>query len=254
MAKHKLEIFLAFFVVGAASVLGGPRLVMLTNHTRGDFIVAQDVWLQTSLSYGNGTVYWTGSALWSGIVSSICACRNMCWAMATCLTFSYNAVSSQCVVTDKGPHEYYFTSGTGSLIVYFTRAFGTYSSTKGPDGFLYAISSFTNDFNASKDACSRIPGHRLGVIRKMNQMDFFINLWTQSGSSGTWVDLIGTTGGMRWGDGTYMDNTELKGKVEIVEVMDLPYAFRYTSGRLDDMSLGNSYRFLCQADPSGNGW
>ncbi|XP_066989625.1 uncharacterized protein [Macrobrachium rosenbergii] len=254
MAKHRPELFLACFVIGAALGLGGSPLLFFINHPRGDFILAQDVWLQTSLSHGNGTVYWTGSTLWSGLVNSICACRNMCWTMASCLTFSYNAKDSLCILTDKGPHEYHFTPSPGSVIAYFAKSFGNYSSTKGPDGYLYVISSVSLDFNASKDACSRIPGHRLAVFHRMDQMNFFITLWTQLDSPQTWVDLRGTPGGMQWGDGTYMAATELKGKVEIVEVLTLPYAFRYTSSRFDDYTMDADFRILCQGDPSGNGW
>ncbi|XP_064091248.1 uncharacterized protein LOC135204931 [Macrobrachium nipponense] len=247
MSKHTLELFLALIMAGAVAVLGGAPLLFVQNSRRGDIVLVQHVTLHTNSS--------TGSALWNGTVPNECTCRNMCWAKTGCVTLSYNTLDKRCILSDKMPHECFFTSSPGSFVAYHTSSFTNQSYTPGPDGYLYVVPNFVKNFDEAKSTCARIPSHRLAIFLKMSQYNVLEQIRKQMGGNPEiWVDMVSLINGPRWGDGTYYTNSELAGKVQAWYTAGNMFAMRTNMNELDDQDPKVQLLFICQADPTGMRW
>ncbi|XP_064102708.1 uncharacterized protein LOC135212878 [Macrobrachium nipponense] len=136
---------------------------------------------------------------------------------------------------------------------------GNYSQPE--DGLLYVHLRGRNDYASGKSCCSRIPGHRLIILKTLRQRDYAMNLASQFQEKAVMMDLrknlTTSPTSYFWGDGTQFLDTEVK-QVPILGLSTSQATWRSVYV-LEDSQLKERYptteaRIICQANPFGVDW
>ncbi|XP_066963251.1 uncharacterized protein [Macrobrachium rosenbergii] len=123
-----------------------------------------------------------------------------------------------------------------------------------PDTLLYLKPNVTLNFTDAKAYCSKIPGHRLSIYKKMDQwraisakMDNNEPYWV--------VDLQKQDDNTAiWGDGTLYKDTEIGQNLPLQNAYSIARIYIFFNGTLDDGVSYRMRRFFCQANPFGVDW
>ncbi|XP_068212042.1 uncharacterized protein [Palaemon carinicauda] len=189
-----------------------------------------------------------------------CMCRIHCLKNPRCMAVSseFNGNGFLCKFASLGPLETTIDDISDRNATYIFRHASLEGKTWGfrKDQLYYFELPNIMTFLKAKEACKRIPGFRLVIIRSLEVMKSL-----HSPHRAYYLDLHKKTGGkLVWGDSTPFTNPE---NIEIryaepftslsTEPFGRPIFYFYTTF-LQDQSLVFPERVICQANPSGVDW
>ncbi|XP_037776723.1 uncharacterized protein LOC119573551 [Penaeus monodon] len=184
-------------------------------------------------------------------------CKASCWAAIECVAWSFVTLadgSGQCRLANEGPTTLTVPEGTDATYYFKESAVpGVYSFKV--DRLLYLTPSMQLKYEAAKAFCARIPGHRLGMYKTIQQLDMLEEYWCLSGNcpATLYMYLEKTADGVVFGDGTPFSSTEIA-QTGIVMNSQTSYTFIFYNKRVDDATETSARPFLCQANPNGVDW
>ncbi|XP_068240781.1 uncharacterized protein [Palaemon carinicauda] len=187
-----------------------------------------------------------------------CKCQMACFARrpTDCQAWSFFGVSGEigeCRLIDSGPETTDLLPDENAFY-YFRKSsvLGTYSWQD--DGLLYATLNATYYADPARERCSRIPGHRLIIVKSMKTYEFFGSL-SKVNEKPPWLANLRkySNGSILWGDGS--DSTVTQGSI-ISNANTFESLYISYSGKVDDVGDLNAgpFRVLCQANPLGIDW
>ncbi|XP_027207838.2 uncharacterized protein [Penaeus vannamei] len=221
------------------------KVLYITSAPFGNFLVAPGMSIQP----------WDAFALLEDIDS--CSCKVSCWAATACVAWSFVTLadgSSQCRLANKGPTDLDVVERSNATY-YFKESSvpGVYSFKA--DRLLYLTPSMLLPYEDAKALCARIPGHRLGMYKTVQQLNMLEEYWCLPGNcpAALYMYLEKTSKGVLFGDGTPLSATEIGGTDVVMNAPDA-YTFIFYNKKVDDDYPTAAKSFLCQANPMEVGW
>ncbi|XP_037776761.1 uncharacterized protein LOC119573676 [Penaeus monodon] len=241
---------LALAVAVAVTQLHGggaqtPASVQYVASPAGNFFVVP----------GKSILPWDAFALFENTDS--CLCKASCWAAIECVAWSFVTLadgSGQCRLANEGPTTLTVPERTDATYYFKESAVpGVYSFKV--DRLLYLTPSMPLPYEDAKAFCARIPGHRLGMYKTIQQLDMLEEYWCLPGNcpATLYMYLEKTADGVVFGDGTPFSSTEIAQTGITMNAPDT-YTFTFYNKRVDDNYGTSAKPFLCQANPSGVDW
>ncbi|XP_068211831.1 uncharacterized protein [Palaemon carinicauda] len=189
-----------------------------------------------------------------------CMCHMQCLKNPRCMAVSseFNGSGFLCKFASLGPLETTIDDISDRNATYIFRHASLEGRTWGikKDQLYYFELPNWMTFPAAKEACNRIPGFRLVIIRSLEVMKSLF-----SSERAYYLDLHKKTGGnFVWGDSTPFTNPEnivIWYREPFTSISTEPFShpvFYFYSTFMKDQVLGNKERVICQANPSGVDW
>ncbi|XP_042890509.1 uncharacterized protein LOC122265327 [Penaeus japonicus] len=221
-------------------VLAGARSIgYILGGGMGNMLIADNKELideQTLLTVMNAT--------------SVCRCRSLCLAHVNCKGVSATPVGDHfvCKLVGKTVDICMFADTAGATFIFWEDSVDHSIYELMPDGFLYLEPIAPAKHQEARAFCSRIPGHRLAILKTQAQREALYALHERTGRKYN-VDLIVVGGVVQWGDGTVLSEDEQNSMgVDKTDKPDLLYENdKFTATDKEES-------FLCQANPTGYDW
>nr|XP_027207837.1 uncharacterized protein LOC113801225 [Penaeus vannamei] len=185
-----------------------------------------------------------------------CQCRFSCWRNTECKAWSASKLpnGTECRMTIKGPG---FAKVVGDFrATYFFMERGVSGKyVFGEDNIMYLLNKAYGSFFAGIILCGSIPGHRLGIFKRLEQLEFaesYMYSKEPALSDVSYIDLRNTSEGPAFGDGTLLRDTDM-GQLEVVNASEAE-VFVHWNNMFVGVSAKTSRHFICQANPLGVEW
>ncbi|XP_069994514.1 uncharacterized protein [Penaeus vannamei] len=190
--------------------------------------------------------------------SSICECKNMCFVSLSCLAWSVVTLAdgtSECRLADAGPLSYQVENNTQATY-FFKEASVDGEYHLDVDRLLYLKPPIIVNYLTAKEHCQKIPGHRLGIYKTMQQYNMLGAYTTTSVTADSlYMDLEKVGTDLYWGDGTLYTDTEIGRNVTVRDfIKPERYIMMFWDSELSDGRPADSRQFMCQANPLGVAW
>ncbi|XP_047498624.1 uncharacterized protein LOC125045428 [Penaeus chinensis] len=190
--------------------------------------------------------------------SNACTCKNFCFVSLACLAWSlvnFADGTSECRITDAGPLSYEVENNTQATYFFKEAAVdGTYHIDV--DRLLYLKPSIGANFLTAKQHCEKIPGHRLGIYKTMQQYNMLGAYTTTTVTiESLYMDLVKVGMDLYWGDGTLYNDTEIGRNVDVRDfIKPERYIMMFWDSFVSDGRPSDIRQFMCQANPLGIEW
>ncbi|XP_069987483.1 uncharacterized protein [Penaeus vannamei] len=187
-----------------------------------------------------------------------CQCKSMCFVTLECVAWSLVSLddgTAECRIAAAGPTTYEVLEHANATYYFKEESVrGEYSFKK--DNLLYLTPPFTRTYDVAKSFCSRIPGHRLGVYKTLQQLSILDPYrYAPTVPDTLYISVEKGPSGIVLGDGTLLADTALGQAVEIVtDNDDSLNVYVFYQGKLNDGDGSRSRFFMCQANPLAVEW
>ncbi|XP_069986199.1 uncharacterized protein [Penaeus vannamei] len=230
---------------GAVWTAVNPPSVYYINSKSGNFFMAKGLTLATK------------DAVLTLPARDTCKCKAMCETMMGCVAWSLVAVAEagECRLSQLGPSNHTPLRQTNATYAFLESSVSGEYSFK-VDRLLYLKPPFKLPYEAAKNFCAAIPGHRLGIYKTMQQYNMLEEYWCPADNctSMIYMGLEKTSSGLMFIDGTSFDDAEISDAPRLVNDGISHYAFSIYNRNLDDGTGIPALQFLCQANPLGVEW
>ncbi|KAK8746491.1 hypothetical protein OTU49_017042 [Cherax quadricarinatus] len=195
-----------------------------------------------------GVTFNNSEAYNSSPVSSLGTCKTRCFATDTCKawTVKREAGTWYCLLAKQGP------SLTTTLATHADSVYGfmedsltgLIDAVQETDGCHYFVPNLILSYQDAKVYCKKIPGFQLAMLKTTMQIDIGKKLGGQANIFGVFVDLLTTSQGYTWGDGTPYTGPVAEPMTTLYPQLGVKTIGFYRS-------IVNSYYFMCQSTHCG---